>query len=315
MPSTKNSKFDHLTLSTTGPIDCTLQGTALLTTAYLNKGSAFPQDERDTFRLAGLLPHNVQTLEQQVKRAYQQYSSRPDSLAKNTFLTSLKDQNEVLYYRLIQDHLVEMFSVVYTPTEGDAIQNYSRLFRRPEGCYLNIHDQEGVFSSLTQWGRPEDIDYIVVTDGEEILGIGDQGVGGILISVAKLVLTTLCAGIHPNRCLPVVLDCGTDNQELLDDDLYLGLRERRVRGQEYDHFVDTFVKAARRLFPKAYIHFEDFGLYNGKLPLLDITTRSTRKWDNLTCGCVMSQRGGSWSSIVRVFPASTTTCKEQAASH
>ena len=157
-----------------------------------------------------------------------------------------------------------MFSIVYTPTEGDAIQNFSRLFRRPEGCFLNIHDEERVFHDLSQWGRPEDIDYIVVTDGEEILGIGDQGAGGILISVAKLVLTTLCAGIHPNRTLPVILDCGTDNEELLNDELYLGLREKRVRGEKYDKFVDRFVKAARELYPNAYIHFEDFGLTNGE---------------------------------------------------
>ncbi|KAI9899251.1 hypothetical protein N3K66_005712 [Trichothecium roseum] len=264
MPSSKPSKFSNLPLSTSGPIECALTGTALLNTPYLNKGSGFPTEERETFNLTGLLPLNVQTLDQQVRRAYQQYSSRPDDLAKNTFLTSLKDQNEVLYYKLIQEHLQEMFSVVYTPTEGDAIQNYSRLFRRPEGCYLNINSQDRVMSDLAQWGNPEDIDYIVVTDGEEILGIGDQGVGGVLISVAKLVLTTLCAGIHPNRSLPVVLDCGTDNQELLDDELYLGLRHKRVRGQKYADFVDSFVKAARHLYPRAYIHFEDFGLTNAR---------------------------------------------------
>lgn len=175
-----------------------------------------------------------------------------------------------------------MFSIIYTPTEGDAIQNYSRLFRRPEGCFLNINDADRVHNDLAQWGRPEDIDYIVVTgmssialptledhrltcflDGEEILGIGDQGCGGILISVAKLVLTTLCAGIHPNRTLPVVLDCGTDNEELLNDDLYLGLRSKRIRGERYDKFVDSFVQSARKLYPRAYIHFEDFGLDNG----------------------------------------------------
>ncbi|KAF4497343.1 malate dehydrogenase (oxaloacetate-decarboxylating) [Fusarium agapanthi] len=257
----KKSKFGDLPLSTTGPINCALSGTSLLNTPYLNKGSAFPPDERREFNLTGLLPQGVQTLEQQCKRAYEQYSSRPDDLAKNTFLTSLKDQNEVLYYKL---HLDEMMSIVYTPTEGDAIQNYSRLFRRPEGCYLNIRDPDHVHHNLAQWGNPEDIDYVVVSDGEEILGIGDQGVGGILISVAKLVLTTLCAGVHPNRTLPVVLDCGTDNQELLDDELYLGLKEKRVRGEEFAKFVDTFVQSARKLYPKAYIHFEDFGLSNAR---------------------------------------------------
>ncbi|KAL4407726.1 malic enzyme [Colletotrichum abscissum] len=264
----KESKFSHLPLSTSGPISCAVTGSALLNTPYLNKGTAFPDDERREFNLTGLLPQSIHSLEQQLHRAYEQYKSRQDDLAKNTFLTSLKEQNEVLYYRLLQEHLPEMFSIVYTPTEGDAIQNFSRLFRRPDGCFLNINDVDRVYHDLAQWGRPEDIDYIVVTatpDGEEILGIGDQGVGGVLISVAKLVLTTLCAGVHPNRTLPVVLDCGTDNEELLNDGLYLGLRQKRVRGHKYDRFVDEFVKAARRLYPRAYIHFEDFGLTNDGL--------------------------------------------------
>ncbi|KAI1164669.1 malic enzyme [Nemania serpens] len=258
------SKFPHLPLSTRGPIECAVNGSVLLNTPYFNRGSAHTAAEREEFNLTGLLPQSVQTLEQQTKRAYEQYSTRPDDLAKNTFLTSLKEQNAVLYFKLLQDHLKEMFSVVYTPTEGDAIQNFSRLFRRPEGCFLNINYIDRVSHDLAQWGNPDDIDYIVVSDGEEILGIGDQGVGGILISVAKLVLTTLCAGVHPNRTLPVVLDCGTDNQSLLDDELYLGLRQKRVRGEKYDKFVDEFVQSARKLFPKAYIHFEDFGLTNAR---------------------------------------------------
>ncbi|KAK6215626.1 malic enzyme [Colletotrichum tabaci] len=260
----KERKFSHLPLSTSGPISCALTGSALLNTPYLNKGTAFPEDERREFNLTGLLPQSVHRLEQQLDRAYAQYSIRPDDLAKNTFLTSLKEQNEVLYYRLLQENLPEMFSIVYTPTEGDAIQKFSHLFRRPDGCFLNINDIDRVYHDLAQWGRPEDIDYIVVTDGEEILGIGDQGVGGVLISVAKLVLTTVCAGIHPNRTLPVVLDCGTDNERFLNDDLYLGLRQKRVRGDKYDRFVDEFVKACRRLYPRAYIHFEDFGLANAR---------------------------------------------------
>ncbi|KAK4094545.1 hypothetical protein Purlil1_1150 [Purpureocillium lilacinum] len=281
--SGSGTRFGHLPLSTTGPLDCALSGTALLNDPFFNKGSAFPLEERRAFGLHGLLPGSgAQTLETQARRAREQYASRPDDLAKNTFLTSMKEQNAVLYYKvsrlvpvslppllsrqdcLLQDNIKDMFSVVYTPTEGDAIQNYSRLFRRPEGCFLSVNDKERVRANLAQWGNPEDIDYIVVTDGEEILGIGDQGVGGILISVAKLVLATLCAGVHPNRCLPVVLDCGTDNPALLDDDLYLGLRERRVRGARYDAFVDEFVAAARALYPRAYIHFEDFGLGNGE---------------------------------------------------
>ncbi|PTB66021.1 malate dehydrogenase [Trichoderma citrinoviride] len=263
-PSNKPTKFSHLPLSTTGPLDCALAGTALLNSPTFNKGSAFPLSERREFNLTGLLPANVQSLDNQVKRAYQQYQSRSDALDKNTFLTSLKDQNEVLFFKLLLTHLKEMFSVVYTPTEGDAIQNYSRLFRRPEGCFLNINNPELVEQDLALWGTADDVDYICVTDGEEILGIGDQGVGGILISGAKLTLASLCAGVHPNRTLPVVLDCGTDNEELLNDDLYLGLRQPRVRGKRYDDFIQTFVEAARKLFPRAYIHFEDFGTKNAR---------------------------------------------------
>ncbi|KAK4064660.1 hypothetical protein Trihar35433_8177 [Trichoderma harzianum] len=244
-------KFGDLPLSTIGPLDCALTGTALLNSPIFNKGSAFPPSERQEFNLTGLLPANEQSLEHQVERAYQQYLSRSDDLAKNTFLTSLKDQNEVLYFKLLLTHLKEMFSVVYTPTEGDAIQNYSRLFRRPEGCFLNINHPENVEQDLALWGTADDVDYIC-------------GVGGILISGAKLTLASLCAGVHPNRTLPVVMDCGTDNQDLLNDELYLGLHQRRVRGKQYDDFIQTFVEAARKLFPRAYIHFEDFGLRNAR---------------------------------------------------
>lgn len=182
-PQEKNSKYGHLPLSTSGPLECALTGTTLLNHPFFNKGSAHPKEERHAFNLTGLLPQSVQTLEQQAHRAYEQYSTRPNDLAKNTFMTSLKEQNEVLFYKvrhshatdcflsvafsdmlqLLYDHLEEMFSIIYTPTEGDAIQNYSRLFRRPEGCFLNINDADRVHNDLAQWGRPEDIDYIVVT--------------------------------------------------------------------------------------------------------------------------------------------------------
>ncbi|KAF2465335.1 malic-domain-containing protein [Lindgomyces ingoldianus] len=260
----KHPKFGNLPLSTSGAQETSLTGNALLRTPYFNKGSGFTREERKTFKLHGLLPPNIQTLEEQVQRAYEQYSSRPNDLAKNTFMTSMMEQNEVLFYRLIQDHIKEMFSVIYTPTEGDAIQNYSRLFRRPEGCFLNIGDIGRIDDNIDQWGDPDDIDLIVVSDGEQILGIGDQGVGGILISIAKLVIYTLCAGIHPSRTLPVVLDCGTNNKELLDDDLYLGLRQPRARGDKYDKFVSTFVNSCKKRYPKAYLHFEDFGLNNAR---------------------------------------------------
>ncbi|KAM3548245.1 hypothetical protein ARSEF4850_009526 [Beauveria asiatica] len=265
MPAEKqSSRFSHLPRAAAGALKCPVTGQILLSLARYNKGSAFPDNERKEFKLLGLLPPKIQTLEEQVDRAYEQYSSCGDDLAKNTFMASMKAQNEVLYYKLLETHLKEMFSIIYTPTEGDAIQNYSRLFRKPEGCFLNIRDQDSIEQSLAANDNAEDIDYIVVSDGEEILGIGDQGVGAILISAAKLAITTLCAGIHPSRQLPVVLDCGTNNEELLQNKLYLGLQERRVRGKEYDDFVDKFVQSARKLYPNAYIHFEDFGLQNAQ---------------------------------------------------
>ncbi|KAI9838853.1 MAG: hypothetical protein M1819_004060 [Sarea resinae] len=163
----EHPKFGHLPLSTSGPLKCSLSGAALLQSPILNKGSAFTSKERKDFNLYGLLPPNIQTLDEQVNRAYEQYSSRSTALGKNTFMTSLKEQNEVLYYKLILDHLKEMFSIIYTPTEGEAIQNYSRLFRKPDGCFLNILDQDRIHDNLAQLGTAEDFDYIVVTDGEE----------------------------------------------------------------------------------------------------------------------------------------------------
>ncbi|KAF4552538.1 NAD-dependent malic enzyme-like protein 2 [Elsinoe fawcettii] len=263
MASTED-KFQNLPRATNRPVECALTGAAILQSPYLNKGSAFTADERKLFGLRGLLPSNVQTLDEQVKRAYAQYSSRDSDIAKNTFMTSMKEQNETLYYRLILDNLKEMFSIIYTPTEGDAIANFSRLFRKPEGCFLSINEPDLIEQQLDSFGDPDHVDIIVVSDGEQILGIGDQGVGGILISVAKLVLYTLCAGIHPHRTLPVILDCGTDNQELLDDELYLGNRHKRVRGEKYDAFVDKFVTTVKKRYPKTYLHFEDFGLTNAR---------------------------------------------------
>lgn len=240
------------------------QGTALLSSSTLSKGSAFPATERREFGLQGLLPSRVQTLDMQVSRAYEQFCDKQTNIGKNTFMTSLKAQNETLYYALIQRHLKEMMPIIYTPTEGSAIANYSRLFRGPEGVFLTIDQVDEVERDLEQGIEGDDVDIIVVSDGEQILGTGDQGVGGILISIAKLALYTICAGIHPNRTLPVVLDCGTDNQKLLDDEHYLGLQKPRVRGEEYDAFVERFVQAARKRFPKAYIHFEDFGVHNAR---------------------------------------------------
>ncbi|KAK9333459.1 malate dehydrogenase [Lipomyces starkeyi] len=259
-------------LSVKGPIDCPYEGKEMLNLPQFNRGTAFTAEERDLFNLVGNLPAALQTLQNQVDRAYDQYSSISTALGKNTFLMSLKVQNEVLYFKLLQDHLKEMFSIIYTPTEvgsnlvllSEAIEHYSRLFRRPEGCFLNINHPEYIERSLAAWGTEEDIDYIIVSDGEEILGIGDQGVGAIGISSAKAVLMTLCAGVHPSRCIPVALDVGTDNEQLLEDELYLGNRHNRVRGGRYDKFVDDFVQCVKKLYPRAVLHFEDFGLPNAR---------------------------------------------------
>lgn len=261
-------KYDHLQLAGKGPIKVPYTGRTLLNDRYYNKGTAFSHGERHELELYGLLPPNLQTLDQQVARAYEQYAGLGTDLEKNTFMTSMEEQNLVLYYRLIQDHVEEMFSIIYTPTEGQAIENYSKVFRKPDGCFLPIAHPDEVESRLAHFVVPgtDDggIDYIVASDGEQILGIGDQGVGGILISIAKLTLTTVCAGVHPNRTLGVVLDTGTNNKKLLEDDLYLGYKHERVRGERYDQFVDNFVQSAKKLFPKAYIHFEDFGVHNAR---------------------------------------------------
>ncbi|KAK9467268.1 malate dehydrogenase [Lipomyces arxii] len=261
MPKAKSVRIP---LAVAGPIDCAYEGKELLDLSQFNRGTGFTAEERELFNLVGFLPASLQSLEDQTARAYDQYSSLADNLSKNTFLMSLKVQNEVLYFRLLQDHLKEMFSVIYTPTESEAIEQYSRLFRRPEGCFLDINHPEHIERALAAWGSANDVDYIIVSDGEEILGIGDQGVGAIGISSAKAALMTLCAGVHPSRCIPVALDVGTDNEDLLNDALYLGNRHSRVRGPRYDKFVDDFVQCVKSLFPRAVLHFEDFGLLNAR---------------------------------------------------
>ncbi len=171
-------------------------------------------------------------------------------------MTSMAEQNIVLFYKLLLSHLEEMFPIVYTPTEGEAIENYSHLFRKPNGCFLDIDEQDSMEQRLQAAAEGKKVRYIVVSDGEQILGLGDQGVGGILISVAKLILATACAGVSPFRTLPVVLDVGTDNTDIEQSELYLGMKKPRMRGKQYDDHVDKFVQTARRLFPDVYIHFE-----------------------------------------------------------
>ncbi|MEU6653122.1 NAD-dependent malic enzyme [Streptomyces sp. NPDC046900] len=241
------------------------RGRAVLADPRLNRGTAFTQEERRELGLVGLIPPQVLTQDQQAARAYQQYEAQPTDLAKNVYLTALHDRNQVLFHRLLSDHLAEMLPVVYTPTVGTAIERYSYEYRRPAGVYLSVDAPEDIEGALKATGLgPDDLDLIVATDGEAILGIGDWGVGGIDIAVGKLAVYTAAAGIHPNRTLAVMLDVGTDRKELLEDPLYLGNRHERVDRATYDAFIDAYVTAATKLFPGAMLHWEDFGPANAR---------------------------------------------------
>jgi malate dehydrogenase (oxaloacetate-decarboxylating) len=242
-----------------------VRGENVLRDPLLNKGTAFTAEERASLGLEGLLPWAVTTLEEQVRRAYRQYRAQPTDLLKNVYLTAVHDRNEVLFYRLLSEHLREMLPIVYDPTIGQAIKQYSHEYRRPRGVFLSIDDTDGIERAFDHLGLgAEDVDLIVASDAEEILGIGDWGVGGIDIAVGKLAVYTAAAGIDPARVIPVSLDVGTDNRELLDDPSYLGNRHERVRGQRYDDFIDAYVSTTTRRFPEALLHWEDFGPGNGR---------------------------------------------------
>jgi malate dehydrogenase (oxaloacetate-decarboxylating) len=240
-------------------------GRELLRNPRFNRGTAFTHRERSALGLDGLLPRGVQTLEQQSKRAYEQYQAQPTNLARNDFLAALHDRNEVLYYKLLEEHLKEMLPVVYDPIVAQAIERYSHEYQRPDGVYLAIDDIADVETSLRNYGLgADDVDLLVATDAEAILGIGDWGVNGFAISVGKLAVYTAAAGIDPDRVIPVSLDVGTDNESLLNDPFYVGNRHSRVRGERYDALVAAYVEAATKLFPNALLHFEDFGASNAR---------------------------------------------------
>ncbi|WP_102262624.1 NAD-dependent malic enzyme [Mesobacillus jeotgali] len=246
-------------------IQTTLRGKELLSNPFLNKGTAFTKKEREELGLEGLLPPQVLTLDEQVKRVYEQYSIRTTNLFKNGLLYDLYNRNVVLFYRLLKDHLSEMLPIVYTPTVGEAIEQYSQVYRRPGGLYLSIDDQDGIETAFKNLGYAKNgIDLIVVTDSESILGIGDQGIGGINISIGKLAVYTAAAGINPSRVLPVVLDVGTNNKALADDPFYIGNEFPRVRGERYDEFIDAFVSTARKFHPDVLLHWEDLGNVNAR---------------------------------------------------
>ena len=252
-------------MSTTIATDSIARGPDLLRDPHRNRGTAFTLEERSAFGLEGLLPAGVLSLEEQAKRSYEQYLAQPTDLAKNDFLAALHDRNEVLYYKLLEDHLKEMLPVVYDPVVAQAIEQYSREFQRPDGVYLSIDDTDGVETAFRNYGLgADDVDLIVATDAEEILGIGDWGVNGMDISVGKLAVYTAAAGIHPGRVIPVSLDVGTDRESLLNDPMYVGNRHSRVRGERYDRLIKAYVETASRLFPSALLHFEDFGPSNAR---------------------------------------------------
>lgn len=238
-------------------------GQSLLTTPKLNKGSAFNQEERQKFRLRGKLPYGIEILEQQVARIYQQFLKKGNDLQKHVYLRSLHDTNETLFYKLISQHLTEMLPIIYTPTIGKAVEQFSHEFRRPRGLYIAYPDREYIDEIIENRLNPE-VDIIVMTDGEGVLGIGDQGIGGMDICIAKLMVYVLCGGANPHRLLPIQIDVGTNNEKLLNDPMYLGWRHPRLTGQEYDDMIDRVVTAIQRKLPQVYLHWEDFGRENAR---------------------------------------------------
>ncbi len=250
-------------------------GPALLETPLLNKGSAFTREERAAFNLSGLLPPRYETIEEQAARAYMQYSSFDEPINKHIYLRVVQDNNETLFHRLLQNHLEEMLPIIYTPTVGDACERFSDIYRSARGLFISYADRDSLDDVLRSATKKK-VKVIVVTDGERVLGLGDQGIGGMGISIGKLSLYTACGGISPAYTLPVCLDVGTNNEKLLNDPFYMGNRHRRITGDDYYEFVDKFIKAVKRRWPEALVQFEDFAQPNA-MPLLK------RYRDNICC--------------------------------
>ncbi|MDA0911686.1 MAG: NAD-dependent malic enzyme [Proteobacteria bacterium] len=243
----------------TQEIQTSLSAHELMDTPLLNKGTAFSKEERDAFDLHGKLPIQVESLSSQLMRVYRQFQEKNDNIQKNIFLNTLHDSNTTLFYKFCSQHIDEVLPIVYTPTVGDAVEQYSSEFRRPAGVYLAYDEQKQMDKILGNIGKNQQIDFIIVTDGEAVLGIGDWGIGGMDISIGKLMVYIICAGINPANVLPVQLDVGTNNQKLLDDPMYLGARHPRITGKKYDQFIEKFVSSVKKHFPNVYLHWEDFG--------------------------------------------------------
>jgi malate dehydrogenase (oxaloacetate-decarboxylating)(NADP+) len=276
-------------------------GDALLHNPLLNKGTAFTDAERAALGLRGLLPPHVHTLDEQVGRVMDAYRSKLTDLERYIYLVSLQDRNETLFYRLVGEHIEEMMPIIYTPTVGQACQQWGHLFRRPRGLYVSWKDRGSVAGLLRNW-PVSDVRVIVVTDGERILGLGDQGVGGMGIPVGKLSLYTACAGIDPAQTLPVMIDVGTENEGYLADPLYLGLRQRRIRGPEYDALVAEFITAVSEVFPRALIQFEDFANLNA--------FRLLAQWRDKVCTFNDDMQGTAAVTLAGIYSALRVTGKK-----
>lgn len=249
------------------PLYIPYAGPALLETPLLNKGSAFSVEERKYFNLEGLLPDAIETIEEQTERAYKQYQSFENDMDKHIYLRNIQDTNETLFYRLVSNHITEMMPIIYTPTVGAACENFSNIYRRGRGLFISYQNRDRIDDVLNNASR-HNVKVIVVTDGERILGLGDQGIGGMGIPIGKLALYTACGGISPAYTLPIVLDVGTNNPQRLSDPMYMGWRHTRITGQEYEDFVEEFIQAVQRRWPDALIQFEDFAQKNA-MPILE----------------------------------------------
>lgn len=247
-------------------------GMQVLTNPLLNKGTAFTERERDVLGIRGLLPPRVFSLEEQMQRTLNSVRGKPSNIEKYIYLTQLQNRNEILFYRLVMEHIEEMVPLIYTPTVGEACLQYGSIYRRPRGMFIGLRERGHIAEMLRHWPQPG-VRLIVVTDGERILGLGDLGALGMGIPVGKLSLYTACAGVHPGYCLPITLDVGTENASLLSGSAYIGIREKRVRGAEYDAFIEEFVLAVKEVFPKALLQWEDFGNLNAFRLLHDYRKR------------------------------------------
>jgi len=307
-------------------------GEARLSDALTTKGTAFTRAERRKFGLVGLLPTAEKTLEQQAEHCWHEFSTRRDDLDKHIYLRALQDRNETLFYRVLRDHIPETMPIVYTPTVGEACQRFSEIYRRPRGLFVSYPDRD-LLGEMLRNRSQRDVDVIVVTDGQRILGLGDQGIGGMGIPIGKLSLYTLIGGIDPARTLPIVLDVGTDNVELLDDPQYLGWRHRRITDDDYDAFIDGFVATVQQELPDVLLQWEDFANAHA-LPILqrcgfsaviNVVTRRVNgvsEWDaagGLTPRPLMSAdqilewqaRGFEFGSHSRTHPDLTTLSDDE----